>query len=290
MHARLASRRRRNRDAALPSRLSEFWRAVIARRSPRTRTSAALEPVRLVYPSEPPLVYAVGDVHGRLDLLQQLEAVIAADRAEKQQPALLVFLGDLIDRGPYSAQILDHVLSRPPEAIERVCLLGNHEALMLGFLADPRPDSMWLSQGGHETLLSYGVPADMLERPTRHALAQALRAYIPDEHIEFLRKMPVLLQTPTHIYVHAGIDSALSIADQSTDTLLWYRDDFAETYQELGHRVVHGHSYTSQPLVRDHRIAVDTGAYHTGRLSAVALSPGMPPRILSVAQLPRGAG
>jgi serine/threonine protein phosphatase 1 len=271
---------------ALPKRLSTLWRAATAPRSPRRRTSAALDPVRLVYPTEPPLVYAVGDVHGRLDLLTQLEAAIAKDCAARQQPALLVLLGDLVDRGPSSAQVIDHVLARAPEAIERICLMGNHEALMLGFFADPRPDAMWLSQGGRETLLSYGVPSAMLERPTRNSLAQALRAYVPEEHLEFLRGMPVLLQTPTHIYVHAGIDSAVSIAEQSTDTLLWYRDDFAETYERLGHRVVHGHSYTSQPLVTDHRIAVDTGAYHTGTLSAVALSPGAPPRILSVPPAP----
>ena len=277
----------------MPNRLSELWRAATGTRSPRTRTARtapALDPVRLVYPNEPPLVYAVGDVHGRLDLLKRLEETIVQDRADLRQPALLVLLGDLVDRGPSSAQVLDHVLSRPPDGIERVCLLGNHEALMLGFVANPRPDSMWLDQGGRETLLSYGIPAAMLERPTRRSLAQALRAYVPDEHLEFLRGMPVLLQTPTHIYVHAGIDSALSIEDQSTDTLLWYRDDFVETYEGLGHRVVHGHSFIGEPLVTDHRIAVDTGAYRTGTLSAVALSPGSAPRILSVTQASWVAG
>lgn len=241
--------------------------------------------VRHVYLAEPPLVYAVGDVHGCLDLLRRLEQVIFRDRTDRRQPALVVLLGDLIDRGPSSAQVIDHLLAKAPEGIERICLMGNHEAMMLKFIADPKPGAMWLAQGGRETLLSYGVPASALERPTRRDLAALVQAYIPPDHLAFLRSMPVLLQTPANLYVHAGIDAAMRIEDQPTDVLLWYRDDLTETYSGLGRRVVHGHTVVPTPLVTGGRIAIDTGACRTGILSAVAISPGEPPRILDVMQV-----
>lgn len=269
------------------NRLNELWHTAVKSRSPRAR-SASADAVRLVYPVEPPLVYAVGDVHGCLDLLQRLEQDIVRDRADRRQPALLVLLGDLVDRGPSSAQVIDHLLAMAPEGIERICLMGNHEAMMLDFIADPKPGAMWLAQGGRETLMSYGVPALALERATRRDLVGLVQAYIPPDHLAFLRSMPVLLQTPAHLYVHAGIDAAMSIEDQPTDVLLWYRDDFSETYEELGRRVVHGHSVVAQPLVTASRIAIDTGACRTGTLSAVAITPTEPPRILDVTEVGYG--
>lgn len=269
------------------NRLNELWRSATRPRTLRDRVSE-VDPVRLVYPEEVPLVYAVGDVHGRLDLLQRLEEAIVQDRNDRRQPALLVYLGDLLDRGPASAQVIDHVMSRAPEGFERICLMGNHEAMFLDFLSAPRPDSLWLSQGGVETLLSYGVPTEMLVRPTRRTLAQIVQAYVPPEHVSFLQSMPVLLQTPTKLYVHAGIDSAMSVEDQPADVLLWYRDDFAESYEGLGRCVVHGHSFTASPLVTDYRIALDTGAYHTGTLTAVAIAPDSTPRVIDVSEFERG--
>jgi serine/threonine protein phosphatase 1 len=266
----------------LPSRLNQLWRAATGWLPPGPNGDSAHEPARLVYPSEPSLVYAVGDVHGRLDLLLRLEDRIAEDRARLQQPALLVLLGDLVDRGPASAQVLDHVLAPPPARFERLCLLGNHEAIMLSFIADPRPGAMWLAQGGRETLASYGIPPEQLRRPSRRLLTQLLATHVPERHLAFLRAMPVMLQTPRHVYVHAGIEPTVPLAEQSTDTLLWYRDDLLETYAGLGRRVVHGHSITRTPLVTEHRIAIDTGAFQTGTLTAVALAPGTAPRILSV--------
>ena len=266
------------------NRLNEFWQAAIRLRAPGGSPAIA-EPRRLSYPSEPPLVYAIGDVHGRLDLLLRLEETILRDRAKRSEPALLVMLGDLVDRGPASAQVIDHVLSPAPSGIERICLRGNHEAMMQEFIADPRPNAMWLGQGGRETLLSYGVPPAALDRPTRRDLASLVHAYIPADHIEFLHSMPVLLQTPGHVYVHAGIDASMSIDDQPTDILLWYRDNFVETYAELGKCVVHGHSVTPRPLVTAFRIAIDTGACETGTLSAVAITPAGAPRILDAVEV-----
>lgn len=270
------------------NRLNELWRSATRPRTLRDRVSDA-DPVRLVYDEEVPLVYAVGDVHGRLDLLLRLEEAIVQDRSDRLRPALLVYLGDLIDRGPASAQVLDHVMSRAPQGFERVCLMGNHEAMFLDFLAAPRPESSWLSQGGHETLLSYGVPPEMLVRPTRRSLAHIVQAYVPGEHLAFLKSMPVLLQTPTKLYVHAGIDSTMRVEDQPADVLLWYRDDFAETYESLGRCVVHGHSFTESPLLAEHRVAIDTGAYRTGRLTAVAIEGGGAPRVIDVTEFEQGA-
>jgi serine/threonine protein phosphatase 1 len=173
-------------------------------------------------------------------------------------------------------------MTAPPEGFERICLMGNHEAMMLQFLADPSPDSMWLSQGGMQTLMSYGVSETMLQGAGRRALRQMIEAYVPTEHLVFLRNMPVLLETPEHLFVHAGIDRTVAISEQPDDILLWYRDDLVETYDGLGRQVVHGHTFTPEPLLSPFRVAIDTGAYHTGTLTAAAFSPGKVPRIINV--------
>lgn len=263
-------------------RLGDFLKRRLRPTAREGLTAIGVEAVRLVYPAEPPLVYAIGDVHGRLDLLLKLEARLQKDRKSRRRKALIVMLGDMIDRGPSSAQIIDHVMGAPPTGFERVCVMGNHEALMLQFLADPRPDSIWLSQGGRETLISYGAPESAFAGAGRRALAQLAEAYVPAEHIEFLKSMPVLLETPGRLYVHAGIDKNYAIPDQPDEALMWYRDDFAETYEGLGRQVIHGHSFTREPLVLPFRVAIDTGAYHTGILTAAAFSASGAPRLINV--------
>src|SRR5690606_5309249 len=147
-----------------------------------------------------------------------LEAQIVADAEGAPGDKLIVMLGDLIDRGPASAQVMDHMLARPPAGFERICLLGNHEAMMLAFIRDPRRGAVWLENGGRETLLSYGLPSDTLLRGVApRVLDNLIHSHVPPEHIEFLEGLPVLLDTPEAIFVHAGLRPGVRLAAQHDD-------------------------------------------------------------------------
>lgn len=243
---------------------------------------AATAAPRLVLDPPPARIYAIGDVHGCLDLLLLLEAQIVADAEGSSGDKLIVMLGDLIDRGPASAQVIDHVLARPPAGFERVCLKGNHEAMMLSFIRDPRRGATWLENGGRETLLSYGLPSDTLLRGVApRVLENLIASHIPDEHIEFLHSLPVLLDTPAAIFVHAGLRPGVRVEAQDDDELIWFRDNYESDYREFGRPVVHGHMPRTEALVAPHRIAIDTGAYVNGRLTAVRVIPGQAPMLFA---------
>jgi serine/threonine protein phosphatase 1 len=240
---------------------------------------------RLRVTEQPGLIYAVGDIHGRLDRLLELEARIAADAAAipAQGERWLVTLGDAIDRGPSSAQVIDHLRTAAPAGLRRINLMGNHEAMMRDFLARPRARAGWLEQGGTETLASYGVPADMLRRLDNRTAQQIAASYIPVEHLDYLNALPVLLDTPAALFAHAGLRPGVGVAHQSDDDLLWYRDQFAADYAEFGRPVVHGHTMRDTPLVTPWRIAIDTAAVRSGRLTAVRIATGQPPKLFSTA-------
>jgi len=244
---------------------------------------------RLKRDHQPARLYAIGDVHGCLDLLQKLEAKIVADAEGAPGDKLIVMLGDLIDRGPASAQVIDHMLARPPAGFERLCLLGNHEAMMLAFIRNPRRGAIWLENGGRETLLSYGVPSDTLLRGVApRVLDNLIHSHVPPEHIEFLERLPVLLDTPEAIFAHAGLRPGVKLAAQSDDDLIWFRDNYESDYAEFERPVVHGHMPRTEALLSPHRIAIDTGAYVNGHLTAVRIMPGAAPVLLSVAnEIPR---
>ncbi|MDB5541400.1 MAG: serine/threonine protein phosphatase [Devosia sp.] len=224
----------------------------------------------------PGVIYAVGDVHGCLRQLLALERQIVADAAQFAGPRTIVMLGDYIDRGPQSAQVLDHLVAQPPPGFRRICLAGNHELEMLSVLHGGRSRS-WLEFGGSETLRSYGIGDDRLRGAA--ALRRLIEAHVPNEHVAFLESLPALLETPGFVFVHAGLQPGVPIAAQTLEDLVWYRDDFAETYETLGLTVVHGHSIRDEVLLSPNRIGVDTGAFVTGRLSAVRLAPGLPPQV-----------
>jgi serine/threonine protein phosphatase 1 len=239
---------------------------------------------RLKLEHQPDRIYAIGDVHGCLDLLKRLEAKIVADAAGAPGDKLIVMLGDLIDRGPASAQVIDHVLSRPPAGFGRISLLGNHESMMLAFIRDPRRGAIWLENGGRETLLSYGLPSDTLLRGVAlRVLENVIASHVPQEHIEFLERLPVLLDTPDAIFVHAGLRPGVKLEAQSDDDLIWFRDNYESDYAEFGRPVVHGHMPRAEALLAPFRIAIDTGAYANGRLTAVRVMPGAAPVLLSAA-------
>ncbi|MDX6767095.1 MAG: metallophosphoesterase family protein [Candidatus Methylacidiphilales bacterium] len=227
---------------------------------------------RLHAAQRPPLLYAIGDVHGCLTELKALEARIVADAASEPGEKWLVMLGDYVDRGPHSAQVIDHLLAPPPKGFKRICLRGNHEAAMLGAL-DGAGLETWLGWGVESTLASYGLGAAqiaLLSGPGRlSAKQQTLAAYIPDEHATFLRELPTMLTVPGYIFVHAGLRPGVPLAAQRDNDLLWIRGDFLDTDHDFGAVIVHGHTPADEPFLSAYRIGLDTGCFASGRLTGL---------------------
>ena len=221
----------------------------------------------------PAAVYAVGDVHGSLRELLELESRIEADAAGVAGSKLIVMLGDYVDRGPASAGVIDHLMAAPPAGFERICLTGNHEAMLLDFLAAPRMDSPWLRYGGRECLRSYGIELAELERRRGAAVQQYLQACLPTDHLQWLTQLPVSLQIGSTLFVHAGIRPGTPLSEQQEEDLIWIREPFLSA-EHLGDvRVVHGHTPGEQPVITPQRICLDTAAYATGRLTAARITP-----------------
>ena len=219
----------------------------------------------------PSVVYAIGDVHGCYDQLCRLIDRIQDDASNIAGRKLIVLLGDYIDRGPKSASVLDWLCGPPPAGFERIALAGNHEALLLEFLADPRPDSSSLQFGGLETLSSYGISLDSFERARSRARAEMLDAVLPSEHLQLLRDMPGMLTLPNTVFVHAGLRPGVPLEAQHDDDLFWIREPFLSAEMPENLTVVHGHTPNVAPVVSGRRICVDTGAFATGILTAVRL-------------------
>ncbi len=240
----------------------------------------------MFHASAPDMIYAVGDVHGCLRLLRRLEEMILTDAAARSTDTWIVMLGDYVDRGPQSAGVLDYLMAdlRRP-GFRRWSIAGNHEAAMLAFLADPARNAQWLDLGGVDTLASYGIPPSLSRSvsPGSRRMRQLLDSHIPQEHVQFLTDLPALIETPDYVFVHAGVRAGITLAQQTLDDLLWARHPIAELYREFGKIVVHGHIPLATPLIGPNRIAIDTAAYLTGRLTAVRLCSGEAP-VLLVAQ------
>ncbi len=230
----------------------------------------------------PPLVYAIGDVHGCLALMTEIEAKIQEDAGDGYDSAVLLFLGDLVDRGPDSASVLDRLSFANCTGPTRVALFGNHEEMMLQFLENPTAKSSWLVHGGAETLASYGIYPD-IKRGWDFSAKQwkfLLAANVPEAHIDFMLKMPRSYQFGPYFASHAGINPDFSLADQTLRDLIWSRPSDKPHEQEV--TLVHGHTPVETPIICEQRINVDTGAFATGTLSAVCLAAGQAPRILQV--------
>lgn len=237
----------------------------------------------------PAVVYAIGDVHGCYDQLRSLVDRIEDDARDVGGRKLIVMLGDYVDRGPKSAAVLDWLCAAPPSGFERVALAGNHEVLMLEFLADPRPDSRWLQFGGLDTLASYGISPDSFTRARSRERAAMLDASVPTEHLDLLRDMPSMLTLPNAVFVHAGIRPDSPLVTQHDDDLFWIREPFLSAEMPLDTVVVHGHTPGVEPVVAGRRICVDTGAFATGVLTAVRLD-GTGLRFLDTQPSPRPDG
>jgi serine/threonine protein phosphatase 1 len=223
-----------------------------------------------------PLIYAVGDVHGCLDELIACERRIVDDAADVDGDRLIIMLGDYVDRGPRSAQVIDHLLEPPPAGFERICLAGNHEEAMLRFVDQPRNNMDWLDFGGVETLRSYGVDIERLLRfVDAKALPAVLRDMIPERHLGFIRDLPVAIDAGQHLYVHAGVRPGIALSEQSDRDLMWIREPFLSQGPGFPVTVVHGHTISQEPAVGRGRLGIDTGAYATGRLTAARIQGGV---------------
>jgi diadenosine tetraphosphatase ApaH/serine/threonine PP2A family protein phosphatase len=221
-------------------------------------------------------VYAVGDVHGRLDLLEDLLSRIAEDarRHPADQARQLVFLGDYVDRGSESRGVVERLLDDPMPGFSKIYLMGNHEEAMLAFLEGLSDGLDWLSFGGLETLLSYGVPLRSLPRSegSARALRQALAEAVPQSHLDFFKSCILHHSVGDYLFVHAGVRPGIALERQNPADLMWIRDDFLRSKVPLpGRIVVHGHTICDLPQNREHRINIDTGAFVSGRLTCLAL-------------------
>ena len=217
-------------------------------------------------------IYAIGDVHGRLDLLEEVLARVDTDLATHPiSNAIRVFLGDYIDRGPESKRVLDRLIAYC-SAQPCVCLRGNHETYLSEFLKNPDILSVWRHYGGFDTLLSYGlVPSIETDVEKQRILACCLDRILPATHREFLSNLKQYFICGDYFFVHAGVRPGICLTEQSENDLLWIREDFLLCEDPFGKVIVHGHTPVSEPEVRTNRINIDTGAYATGRLTCLIL-------------------
>jgi len=218
--------------------------------------------------------FAIGDIHGRVDLLSKLlvdlEARAAADTRDGRAP-IVIFLGDYVDRGPDSREVIDMMLAGRPLGYERRFLRGNHEQAMMAFAAAPLENRAWLLQGGAETLLSYGVTPPSPINATREDWLKAaaeLNAALPADHRAFLDGLERYVELGGYAFVHAGVDAGRALEHQTDDDLYWSRERFLNSKRRFSHRIVHGHTPSAEPYADDRRVGVDTGAYASGTLTA----------------------
>ncbi|SON57999.1 Serine/threonine-protein phosphatase 2 [Hartmannibacter diazotrophicus] len=215
-------------------------------------------------------VYAVGDIHGCLGELKALEEIIAADAAASVGPVIVVYLGDYVDRGPDSAGVIEYLLSPPREGLSRFFLQGNHEVMMLNYLSDPASGQGWLNSGGADTLLSYDIDLEELEASNRPQ--RILNKMVPESHRQFISAGALTLQVNRCFFVHAGLRPGVPLAEQEEADMLWMRPPDVDELTDRSHVVIHGHTIVPEPVLIGNRIAIDTGAYKTGRLTALKLS------------------
>ena len=211
-------------------------------------------------------IYAVGDIHGRSDLLRALHGKILADaQASAATRRLVVYLGDYIDRGADSRGVIDLLIEGPPQGFTPVYLIGNHEEFLLRSLEDESAIRPWLMNGGQETCLSYGIDLRW------GRLQEQLTAEIPAAHRNFLENLSYSHTEGDYFFAHAGVRPGVPLNQQEPRDLIWIREPFLSSEADHGRVVVHGHTPTSAPVFRHNRIGVDTGACYGGALTALAL-------------------
>jgi serine/threonine protein phosphatase 1 len=217
-------------------------------------------------------VYAVSDIHGCADLLQNVFAAIDHHIARTAPTrALHVYLGDYIDRGPASRQTIDLLIERSRHH-ESIFLKGNHEAFLFEVLQDASLLEAWKQYGGFQTLMSYGLtPLLKPDREEQDALVQALRHAMPDHHRRFFSNLRSSFHCGDFFFAHAGVRPGVPLRQQREEDLLWIRDEFLQSEEDFGKFVVHGHTPVPKPEIRPNRINIDTGAFATGILTLLTI-------------------
>ncbi len=220
-------------------------------------------------------VYAIGDIHGRADLLNELHSQIRDDQRTGPQSvsSTVVYLGDYIDRGSESRGVIELLLEQPLAGLTSIYLKGNHEEAMLRFLEHPGIGPQWFGFGGEATVISYGVaaPRNLDDRAYYAELSAQLNASVPAKHKAFLENLQLQYRAGDYLFVHAGIRPGCPIDQQDPDDLLWIRSEFLNSREDHGVMVVHGHTPTARPDVRSNRIGIDTGAFASGNLTCLVL-------------------
>jgi serine/threonine protein phosphatase 1 len=218
-------------------------------------------------------IYAVGDVHGRLDLLNDLLARIDQDRASRPiMRPVHVFLGDYIDRGPSSRETIDRLLEHA-QSNEDVFLKGNHELIAIKGLSDRGPFEQWMRRlGGMETLMSYGLSReDLAGGRSIVEIQAAFHAALPRTHLRFFRDLRLSFTCGDFFFAHAGVKPGIDISRQNERDLLWIREEFLASRDDFGKIIIHGHTPTFEVEVEQNRINIDTGAFATGRLTCLVI-------------------
>jgi serine/threonine protein phosphatase 1 len=215
----------------------------------------------------------VGDIHGRLDLLEDLLAKIHAELQHRPaRKTLLVFVGDLIDRGPSSAQVLERLRTYRRQGIQTIFLLGNHEEVLLRIIrGDSELITKWRWFGGSECLQSYGVDPAEIARLSGDDALSIVRGAIPREHVEFLETFADSCRFGDYLFVHAGIRPGIQLELQSQSDLRWIREPFLLDDSDHGFVVVHGHTIREEAEELPYRMGIDTGAFRTGVLTALGI-------------------
>jgi serine/threonine protein phosphatase 1 len=216
-------------------------------------------------------LYAIGDVHGRLDLLEDMFRQIDADRtARPGARAVEILLGDLIDRGADSAGVVEAAIGRQASH-GLTALRGNHDQYLLDALADPSTVAHWLNWGGREALQSWGLVMDDAAHADPDGLVATLRRSLPPRHLDFIKAMPLSIRHGDILFVHAGIRPGVPLDRQASSDMMLIREPFHSDARDHGVIVVHGHTPATAPVVRPNRIGVDTGAYNSGVLTCAVI-------------------
>jgi serine/threonine protein phosphatase 1 len=218
-------------------------------------------------------IYAIGDIHGRRDLLDDLLMRIDSDdSARGPAQTQIIFLGDLVDRGSDSCGVVERLIQLREASSNIRLLKGNHEELLIRvYEGDKRATSLFHRVGGRETMLSYGMNEADYDAVDLTELAELIPNHVPSAHIDFLKSFDDWIQAGDYLFVHAGIRPGLAIEEQETSDLRWIRREFTEHKGEFSHMVIHGHTITEGVDEQSNRIGIDTGAFATGKLTAIGI-------------------
>jgi len=218
-------------------------------------------------------IYVIGDIHGRFDLLAELQAKIEADANTAGHLKIKqIFLGDYVDRGPDTKAVVDFMLSRPPRGWDRICLKGNHEDMLLKFLEDESFLEKWGRSGGVQTLHSYDVGLiESMREGDAKKIQKKFRKNLTKAHRIFFTQLKHSVEYGDYFFAHAGVRPGVDLDAQTEDDLLWIRKEFISSNKDFGKIIIHGHTPVKQPEILPNRINIDTGAWSSGQLTCLVL-------------------